>query len=201
MYFVEAIGAILYTGIPTDCQWKVLPSHLFYFLYSAVRQAQVVGLDQGHASVWQESRNDSRPLCFCFFFDPFIFLKLKDSRPLCFAAASTGRRHRPGPCVGVGGVRKRLPTPLFRYFLYSAVTCRTYKARTSRRLRPGLCFGVERVKKRLPTPLIHRELPDEVFPLHRSDSSASLRTPGISPLVRSWYRSRRWDCKSSSDCP
>jgi len=36
--------------------------------------------------VWQESRNDSRPLCFClFFFDPFIFLKLKDSRPLCFA--------------------------------------------------------------------------------------------------------------------
>ena len=45
------------------------------------------------------------------------------------------------------------------------------------------------------------ELPDEVFPLHRSDSSASLRTPGISPLVRSWYRSRRWDCKSSSDCP
>jgi hypothetical protein len=29
------------------------------------------------------------------------------------------------------------------------------------------------------------ELPDEVFPLHRSDSSASLRTPGISPLVRS----------------
>jgi hypothetical protein len=29
------------------------------------------------------------------------------------------------------------------------------------------------------------ELPDEVFPLHRSDNSASLRTPGISPLVRS----------------
>lgn len=35
------------------------------------------------------------------------------------------------------------------------------------------------------------ELPDEIFPLHRSDSSASLRIPGISPLVRSWYRSRR----------
>ncbi len=29
------------------------------------------------------------------------------------------------------------------------------------------------------------ELPDEVFPFHRSDSSASLRTPGISPLVKS----------------
>jgi len=40
------------------------------------------------------------------------------------------------------------------------------------------------------------ELPDEVFPLHRSDSSLSLRIPGISPLVRSWYRSRRWDSKS-----
>jgi hypothetical protein len=29
------------------------------------------------------------------------------------------------------------------------------------------------------------ELPDGVFPFHRSDSSASLRTPGISPLVKS----------------
>ena len=29
------------------------------------------------------------------------------------------------------------------------------------------------------------KLPNEVFSLHRSDSSASLRTPGISPLVRS----------------
>ena len=29
------------------------------------------------------------------------------------------------------------------------------------------------------------ELSDEVFPFHRSDSSASLRTPGIAPLVRS----------------
>lgn len=29
------------------------------------------------------------------------------------------------------------------------------------------------------------ELPDEVLPLHRSVSSASLRTPGMAPLVRS----------------
>ena len=41
----------------------------------------------------------------------------------------------------------------------------------------------------------------EVVALHRSVSSASLRTPGISPLVRSRYRSRRWDCRSSNDSP
>ena len=45
------------------------------------------------------------------------------------------------------------------------------------------------------------ELSDEVLALHRSVSSASLRTPGISPLVRSRYRSQRWDSSSSSDCP
>jgi hypothetical protein len=36
------------------------------------------------------------------------------------------------------------------------------------------------------------ELSDEVFTLHRGVSSASFLTPGISPLVRSKYRSRRW---------
>jgi hypothetical protein len=38
---------------------------------------------------------------------------------------------------------------------------------------------------------IRFKLSDEVLALHRRLSSASLRTPGISPLVRSRYRSRR----------
>ena len=53
-----------YTVTPAACQWKGLPSHSFYFLYSAARQARVVGLDQGHASVWEEFKKDSRPLLF-----------------------------------------------------------------------------------------------------------------------------------------
>ena len=45
------------------------------------------------------------------------------------------------------------------------------------------------------------KLSKKVFALHRSVSSASLRTPGISPLVRSQYRSRRLDWRSSNDSP
>lgn len=45
------------------------------------------------------------------------------------------------------------------------------------------------------------KLSDEILALHRSVSSASLRTPGISPLVRSRCRSRRWASKSSRDDP
>jgi len=40
-----------------------------------------------------------------------------------------------------------------------------------------------------------------VFPLPRSVSSPSLRTPGISPRVKSRYWSPRWDFGSSIDCP
>ena len=45
------------------------------------------------------------------------------------------------------------------------------------------------------------QLSDEVFAFHRRVSSASFRTPGISPLVRSRYSSRRWACRSSNDSP
>ena len=45
------------------------------------------------------------------------------------------------------------------------------------------------------------KLSDEIFALHRTVSSASFRTPGISPLVRSQYRSRRCTCRSSNDSP
>lgn len=45
------------------------------------------------------------------------------------------------------------------------------------------------------------ELSNEIFTFHQRVSSASFRTPGISPLVRSRYRSPSWACRSSSDSP
>lgn len=45
------------------------------------------------------------------------------------------------------------------------------------------------------------KLPNKVFALHRRVSSANLRTPGISPLVRSRKRSRRLASRSSRDSP
>src|ERR1035441_6474650 len=38
---------------------------------------------------------------------------------------------------------------------------------------------------------------DQVLSLHEKDSSATRRTPGISPLVRSLNRSFRWSWRSS----
>lgn len=45
------------------------------------------------------------------------------------------------------------------------------------------------------------QLSDEILALHWRVNSASFRTPGIAPLVRSTYRSRRCACRSSNDSP
>ena len=43
------------------------------------------------------------------------------------------------------------------------------------------------------------DLPDEIPSLHEIMSSATLRTPGISPLVRSLYRSLKFSCNAPRD--
>ena len=94
------------------------------------------------------------------------------------------------------GIAQHLQNTLGEVFIDFGVT--RYRLRN---IRDGIVIPIVLSTVANEQATIGFELSDEIFAFHRSVSSASLRTPGISPLVRSRYRSRRWDCRSSNDSP